>query len=398
LPGEGRGERRKDRFVKRSDDRILLTHQGTLPRNQDLREMIVAKEEGKPFDAQALPERLRQAVQEVVDKQVEIGIDLINDGEQSKSGFQYYARVRLSGHEEREYPLGEGPPPRNTSARDRVQYPGFFSRGGSSAYSRRRSFVTGALEYIGQNEVQRDIANLKAAIEGENVAAGVLMCVSPGTIEHWMHNEYYSNDEAFLFALADAMHEEYKSIADAGLVVHIDDPDLADGWQIYPAMSVSEYHKYAELRVEALNHALRGIPSENVILHVCWGSFHNPHTNDLPLSDLIDLFFKVNSQGVSIEAANPRHEWEWAVFEDVKLPDGKILIPGVIGHASDIVEHPELVAQRLIRYATLVGRENVIAGTDCGIGSRVGHAEIAWAKLSAMSEGARIASKKLWSK
>jgi 5-methyltetrahydropteroyltriglutamate--homocysteine methyltransferase len=179
--------------------------------------------------------------------------------------------------------------------------------------------------------------------------------------------------------------------------VHIDDPDLADGWQVYPEMSVKDYQAYADVRIEALNRALTGIPPENVILHVCWGSFHNPHTNDLPLSDLIDLFFKVNSQGVSIEASNPRHEWEWSVFEDVKLPPNKVLIPGVVGHATDVVEHPMLVAQRLERYANLVGRENVIAGTDCGIGSRVGHAEVAWAKLSALAEGARIASKKLWS-
>jgi 5-methyltetrahydropteroyltriglutamate--homocysteine methyltransferase len=384
--------------VKRSDDRILVTHQGTLPRDPELREMIVAKEDGKPFDHDALPGRLKQAVQDVVKKQAEIGIDLVNDGEQSKSGFQYYARVRLSGHEEREYGPGEGPPPRNTSARDRLDYPGFFSRTGSGTYSRRRSFVTGPLKYIGHEEVQRDIDYLKAAIEGHNVAEGLLMCVAPGTIEHWMHNEYYSSEEEFLFALADAMNEEYRAIADAGLIVHIDDPDLADGWQIYPEMSVSEYRDYADLRVEALNRALKGIPPENVILHVCWGSFHNPHTNDLPLSDLIDLFFKVKSQGVSIEAANPRHEWEWSVFEDVKLPGDKILIPGVVGHGTDIVEHPELVAQRLIRYANLVGRENVIAGTDCGIGSRVGHAEVAWAKLSALAQGARLASKKLWSK
>jgi 5-methyltetrahydropteroyltriglutamate--homocysteine methyltransferase len=384
--------------VKRSENRILVTHQGTLPRSPELRKMIVAKEEGMPFDRGALSGRLKQAVQEVVKKQVETGIDLANDGEQSKSGFQYYARIRLAGHEEREYGPGEGPPYRNTSARDRFNYPGFFSRAGTGTYSRRRSFVTGPLKYIGHEEVQRDIDNLKTAIEGENVAEGVLMCVAPGTIEHWMHDEYYSSEEEFLMALADSMNEEYRAIADSGLIVHIDDPDLADGWQIYPDMSVSEYREYADLRVEALNRALRGIPPESVILHVCWGSFHTPHTSDLPLKDLIDLFFKVNSQGVSIEAANPRHEWEWSVFENVKLPEGKILIPGVVGHATDIVEHPELVAQRLIRYANLVGRENVIAGTDCGIGSRVGHAEVAWAKLAAVGDGARLASKKLWSK
>ena len=381
--------------MKRSEERILVTHQGTLPRAMDLRDMVVAKEEGKPYDETVLAERIASAVKDLVQEQVETGIDLVNDGEQSKSGFQYYARVRLAGHEERPS-TPDGSPPRNTSARDRRDYPGFFSRSGSATYSRRQSFVTSPLEYIGQAAVETDIQNLKAAIAGAPVSEGVLMAVAPGTIEHWLHNEYYPSQEDFLFAVADAMHEEYRAITDAGLVVHIDDPDLADGWQIYPEMSVAEYQKYAEVRVEALNRALAGIPPERVILHVCWGSFHNPHTNDLPLRDLIALFFKVNAQAVSIEASNPRHEWEWEVFENFPLPEGRILIPGVIGHVTDVVEHPRLVAQRLVRYATLVGRENVIAGTDCGIGSRVGHAEIAWAKLAALAEGARIASKELW--
>jgi len=381
--------------MKRSEERILVTHQGTLPRAADLRDMVVAKEEGRAYDEATLSERISGAVKDLVRQQVDTGIDLVNDGEQSKSGFQYYARVRLSGHEERPA-TPNGPPPRNTSARDRRDYPGFFSRGGGGAYSRRQSFVTSALKYIGQAAVETDIRNLKAAIADASVAEGVLMAVAQGTIEHWLHNEYYPSQEDFLFAVADAMHEEYKAITDAGLIVHIDDPDLADGWQIYPEMSVADYQKYAEVRVEALNRALSGIPADRVILHVCWGSFHNPHTNDLPLRDLIGLFFKVNAQGVSIEASNPRHEWEWEVFENVPLPEGRILIPGVIGHVTDVVEHPRLVAQRLVRYATLVGRENVIAGTDCGIGSRVGHAEIAWAKLAAMAEGARIASEELW--
>jgi 5-methyltetrahydropteroyltriglutamate--homocysteine methyltransferase len=382
--------------LKRSEQRILVTHQGTLPREQDLREMVVAKESGESHDEAALNARIKSAVNTLVDRQIQAGIDYVNDGEQSKSGFQYYARLRLSGHEVRQLAPGEGPPPLNTSARDRNQYKGFFARGGARPFSRSQSFVTGPLTYIGQEAVSQDIANLKAAIGGKDVSEGLLMCVAPGTIEHWMHNEYYNSQEDFLFALADAMNEEYKTIAEAGLIVHIDDPDLADGWQVWPEMIIPEYRKYAEVRVEALNRALKGIPSESVILHVCWGSFHNPHTNDLPLSDLIDLFFKVNSQGVSIEQANPMHEWEWEVFEKTKLPQGKILIPGVVGHNTDVVEHPRLVAQRLVRYANLVGRENVIAGTDCGIGSRVGHGEIAWAKLDALGEGARIASKELW--
>jgi 5-methyltetrahydropteroyltriglutamate--homocysteine methyltransferase len=358
--------------------------------------MVVAREEGKPYDEAQLQARLTATVSDLVRHQVEMGIDFVNDGEQSKSSFQYYARSRLSGHSDQPSNPANAPAPLITNARDQQRFPGFFNRNSSPAIRRRQSFVTQPLKYIGQEAVERDIANLKAAMAGVNVSGGVLMAVAPGTIEHWLHNDYYKSHEEFLFAVAEALHEEYKAITDAGLIVHLDDPDLADGWQIYPDMTVDEYRKYATLRVEAWNHALKGIPEEQVILHVCWGSGHHPHVSDLPLSTLIDLFFRVNAQGISIEAANPRHEWEWTVFEDVKLPEGKVLIPGVIGHASDIVEHPELVAQRLVRYAKLVGRENVIAGTDCGIGSRVGHAEVAWAKLAAMSEGARIASKKLW--
>jgi 5-methyltetrahydropteroyltriglutamate--homocysteine methyltransferase len=381
--------------MKRSTDRILVTHQGTLPRAAALKDKVTAREAGSHDDSVAA--EIARAVRDVVRKQVEIGIDLVNDGEQAKSGFQYYARSRLSGHEERTSAPGEGPPFRDGAARDRLQFPGFFSEHRGS-FSRRRSFVTGPLKYVGHAAIQADIANLKAALAATPAAEGVLMAVAPGTIEHWMHDEYYGSDEKFLFALADAMHEEYKAITDAGLVLHLDDPDLADGWQIYPGMTLAQYRAYAELRVEAINRALKGIPPDRVILHVCWGSYHNPHTNDLPLADLVDLFFRVNAQGVSIEASNPRHEHEWTVFEKWKLPPGRVLIPGVVGHVTDMVEHPELVAQRLARYAKLVGRDNVIAGTDCGLGSRVGHGEVAWAKLNALAEGARIASRQLWGK
>ena len=342
--------------------------------------------------------RIRSAVADVVKKQVDAGIDFINDGEQSKSSFQYYARSRLAGHQFEPSSPDRAQAPLVTNARDELRFPGFFERTGGIRRSRRQSYVTEPIKYIGQDAVQADIENLKAAMRGQDVAGGLIMSLAPGTIEHWLHNDYYKSQEEFLFAVADALHEEYRAIADAGLIVHLDDPDLADGWQIYPEMTVEEYRKYADLRVEALNHALKGIAPESVILHVCWGSGHHPHVSDLPLSSLVDLFFKVNAQGISIEQANPRHEWEWTVFEKAKLPDGKILIPGVVGHATDIVEHPELIAQRIVNYARLVGRENVIGGTDCGIGSRVGHPEVAWAKLAALAEGARIATKKLWAK
>jgi len=240
-----------------------------------------------------------------------------------------------------------------------------------------------------------DVANMQAALQNLDVE-GFLPAVAPGTIEHWLYNEHYSSDEDLLFAVADAMHEEYKAITDAGLNLQIDDPDLPDGWQMFPEMSVADYQRYAEVRVEAINRALRGIPKEQVRLHICWGSGLGPHKNDIDLADIIDVVLKVNAQVYSIEAANPRHQHEWRVWQSVKLPAGKSLMPGVIGHATDIVEHPRLIADRLVQYAGLLGRENVIAGTDCGVGSRVWNGEIAWAKFSAMAEGARLASRELW--
>jgi 5-methyltetrahydropteroyltriglutamate--homocysteine methyltransferase len=244
--------------------------------------------------------------------------------------------------------------------------------------------------------LKRDLDNFKAAVSGVKVAETYLPANTPGTIEHWMANEYYKSDEEFVFAIADVMHEEYKAIVDAGFQLQIDDPDLPDGWNCLPKVSVDEYRKYATMRVEALNHALRGIPKEKVRLHVCWGSFHGPHHDDIPLKDIADIIFSVNAGSYSIEASNPCHEHEWRVFETVKLPQGATLVPGVIGHYSDFIEHPDLIAERLVRYAKLVGRENVIAGTDCGIGTRVGHPSICWAKFEAMVEGAKRATKVLW--
>ena len=381
--------------MRQSQGRIPVTHQGTLPRDERLTEMIAAREEGRPAP-QDLDRRIRSAVEDRVERQLELGFDLVNDGEQSKSGFSYYVRCRLSGCEERSVDPGSGPPPRDTAARDRLQFPGFFAAQRPGPFRRRQFFVTGPIRYVGQEIVQADIRNLTAALASRGAAAeGVLMAVAPGTVEHWMHNEHYPDEESFLYALADALHEEYRAITDAGLVVQIDDPDLADGWQVHPEMTVDEYRRYAGVRVDALNHALRDVPSEQVILHVCWGSFHTPHVNDLPLSDLLDLMLRVRARGLSIEQSNPRHDHEWQVFEEVGLPEDRILIPGVVGHVTDLVEHPELIAQRLVRYARAVGPERVMAGTDCGIGSRVSHPEVAWAKLAALSEGARLASDRL---
>ncbi len=278
--------------------------------------------------------------------------------------------------------------------RDEAEFPEYFAARGTFAI--REAACAGPIKYIGQSAVQADVSNLRTALEGAKVEEAFLPAVAPGTIEHWLKNEYYSNDDAYLSAIADAMHEEYRAIADGGMILQIDDPDLADAWQIHPEMDVPAYRKFAALRVEALNHALRGIPPERVRLHMCWGSYHGPHKYDIALRDILDLILAVNAECYSIEASNPRHEHEWQVWEDHKLPDGKSLMPGVVGHASDFIEHPELIAERLVRYARLVGRENVIAGTDCGLGTRVGHPKIAWAKFIAMAEGARLATARLW--
>jgi 5-methyltetrahydropteroyltriglutamate--homocysteine methyltransferase len=252
------------------------------------------------------------------------------------------------------------------------------------------------LKYAGQEALRADLENFKAALKGVEVSEAFLPANTPGTIEHWLRNDYYPDQEAFVYGIAEAMRVEYRAIVEAGFLLQIDDPDLPDGWQMYPQMSVAEYRRYATLRVEALNHALRGIPAEKVRLHVCWGSFHGPHQSDIPLKDIIDIIFRVRAGAYSIEASNPRHEHEWRVFEDVRLPEGAMLVPGVVGHCTDFVEHPALVAERLVRYAKLVGRENVMGGTDCGLGPRVGHARIAWAKLEALAEGARLATRQLW--
>jgi 5-methyltetrahydropteroyltriglutamate--homocysteine methyltransferase len=393
--------------VKRSTSRILTSHAGSLHRPDDLRATMAARRDGDPFD-DALEARVRDAIQEVVRLQAENGIDIINDGEYTKRSWQTYSRGRLSGLEQRPLREGEDPSYGSITARESRVFPEFFAAGLAGfgrrqpqpaaplAATREGVFCVGPLNYVGQQEYTRDIAFIKAATKGVRVEELVLTALAPGTIEHWMRNQYYDRQEDMLFAIADAMHEEYKAITDAGIVLQLDDPDLPDGYHVHPEMSVQDYRKFADLRVEAINRAVRGIPEEMVRLHICWGSTHHPHTQDIALRDIIDLVFKVKAQCYSIEAANPQHEHEWQVFEDVKLPDGKILMPGVVGHcAPEFVEHPELVAQRLERYARLVGKENVIAGTDCGL-QRVAHASIQWAKFRAMAEGAAMASRRLW--
>jgi 5-methyltetrahydropteroyltriglutamate--homocysteine methyltransferase len=391
--------------MKRSSDRILTSHAGSLHRPDDLRETMQRRADGDPFD-EALARRVKEAEFEVVRLQHENGVDIVNDGEYTKRSWQTYARGRLSGLEFR--PLGPGDDPAygSITARESKVFPEFFARGlggfgqqrpaGTPPPAPQGVFCVGPLTYTGQEEYKRDIAWIKEAASGVGVTELFLSALAPATIEHWMRNQYYKSQDEMLFAIADAMHEEYKAITDAGIILQLDDPDLPDGYHVHPEMSVAEYRKWAEVRVEAINHAVRDCPEELVRLHICWGSSHHPHTQDIPLRDIIDIVYKVKAQCYSIEAANPQHEHEWEVFAEHRLPDGKIIMPGVLGHcAREFVEHPELVSQRLVRYANVVGRENVIGGTDCGL-SRVAHSSIQWAKFRAMRDGAAMATRKLW--
>jgi 5-methyltetrahydropteroyltriglutamate--homocysteine methyltransferase len=395
-----------------STDRIQVSHAGALPRPPDLARLFAAGPSGEGSFREALP----SAVAEVVNQQVAAGVDIVSDGEVSKRGlFIGYVRDRMKGFEARSYPAGTYEAPNaGVTGRDRRDFPGFFAAGlggfrfGPAAAARAAEpepvtayFCTGPLRYTGAASAAADIERLTAAVRdararGHDDVQAFLPAITPGTVEHWLRNEFYPDEESFLFAIADVLHEEYQAITGAGLILQVDDPDLPDGWQMFPDMSVPEYRRYAALRIEALNHALRGVPEEQVRLHICWGSHHGPHRDDIPLRDLVDLVLTVRAGCYSVEAANPRHEHEWAVWEEVRLPAGKSLMPGVVGHATDIIEHPELVAQRLIRFARLVGRENVIAGTDCGLGGRVGHPEIVWAKLADLAAGARLATAQLW--
>jgi 5-methyltetrahydropteroyltriglutamate--homocysteine methyltransferase len=378
-----------------SSERILTTHAGSLPRPADLRELVAARTLDEAYDDAPLRERLKSAVAETVRRQVETGLDCVNDGELSKTNFTDYVRWRTAGYVTRP---SAGPRRLSITARDETKFADYFAvnprarPGGPPTVP----VCVEKLRYTGEADVAADIANLKAALGGVDIAEAFLSANTPGTIEHWLLNEYYKTDEEFVFAIADVMREEYRAIVDAGFLLQIDDPDLPDGWNCLPQITLPEYRKYASLRVDALNHALAGIPKEKVRLHVCWGSHHGPHHDDIPLKDIIDLIFRVRAGSFSIEASNPCHEHEWRVFEEVKLPEGATLIPGVVGHCTDFIEHPDLVAERLVRYARLVGRENVLAGTDCGLGTRVGHPSICWAKFEALAEGARRATKMLW--
>ncbi|HUY18667.1 MAG TPA: cobalamin-independent methionine synthase II family protein [Candidatus Binataceae bacterium] len=401
--------------MKRSTNRILTTHAGSLPRPKDLIELYHSEDAGKLKDRKPLSSRCTSAVAEVLAQQKQAGVDIPDDGEFGKSTGQTtdyapwltYIYPRLKGftggvsmseamhfkaggitfgsfHERRDF----------GKFREFYQDPQAIGFGGSIT-ARKIPACTEPISYAGQEALQADISNLKAAMAAAGVAEAFMCSASPGVIER-SQNRYYQREEDFLSAIADAMHQEYKAIVEAGMILQIDDPGMPDTWDAaVPEPPLELYKKYARVRVEALNHALRGLPEERVRYHICWGSWHGPHTTDIALRDVVDLVLSVHAGAYSVEAGNVRHEHEWTVWQDVKLPPGKILIPGVVSHATNVVEHPELVAERIVRFANLVGRENVIAGTDCGLGGRL-HPSIAWAKLAMLAEGAALASKKLW--
>jgi 5-methyltetrahydropteroyltriglutamate--homocysteine methyltransferase len=382
--------------MRRSTERILTTHTGSLPRPPDVVELMRARQSGQPVDEEGLAERVTSAVGEVVRQQVEAGIDVVSDGEAGKPAFNTYVALRVAGFE------GENREPRPRAEAE--DFPGWASQTTQSptqAAMMRRGFCRAPLVYRGQEAVETDVRNFQRALTLHPAVEAFLPSASLGTIQYTMANQHYESDEAYLFALADAMREEYRAIADAGLIVQIDAPDHAmDRHVTFRQNTVEEFRRAQAIRVEALNHALEGIPEEQIRYHVCWGNYEGPHTHDVPLKDIVDLILQVRAGAYSVEASNPRHAHEWRVWEEVKLPPGKILIPGVIDSTTNFVEHPEVVAQRIEQYARIVGRENVIAGTDCGFGTAAGrdrvHPEVVWAKLQALAQGARIASKRLW--
>jgi 5-methyltetrahydropteroyltriglutamate--homocysteine methyltransferase len=380
--------------MRRSTARFLTTHTGSLPRPDDLIRMMFAKEEGVPVDAAALAARVRSAVAEVVGKQAQAGIDIVDDGELSKPSYATYIKDRLDGFGGTSQPL---------QYQDLVDFPGMARRvfGDPGRARRKTPACTGPISVRDARAASADAENLKLALGSVKVQEAFLTAASPGVVGLFFRNEHYPSHEAYLFAIAEAMKHEYEVVAKAGFVLQVDCPDLAMGRHIqYAALSVDEFKKQARLHIEALNHALANVPPEQARVHLCWGNYEGPHHYDVPLADIIDVVFTARPQGISFEAANPRHGHEWKLFERVKLPAGKVIIPGVIDSTTNFIEHPELVAERIGRYARLVGRENVIAGTDCGFGTWVGQAavdpEIVWAKLASLAAGARLASREFW--
>jgi 5-methyltetrahydropteroyltriglutamate--homocysteine methyltransferase len=378
--------------MKRSTDRILTTHTGSLPRPWDLTTMLEALDGGTPPNAAAFDARVHQATSEVVKKQIDADVDIVNDGEQGKVGYSTYVRHRLTGFG------GE------SAVAPRADWSDFPE---AAARSERPSGISrpaciGPIEWRDRGAIQKDITNFRSALVGVAPAEAFMTAASPGVIAHFLRNEHYPSREAYLARLVDVMKEEYDAIHKAGFILQVDCPDLAMSRHLaFATVSNAEFVKIATANIEALNHALRDIPPDRMRLHLCWGNYEGPHHRDIPMREILPVVLRARPQGLSFEGANPRHEHEWAVFKEIKLPDDKVIIPGVLDSTTNFIEHPELVAQRLVRYAEVVGRERVIAGTDCGFATfarskPIVEPEIAWAKFKAMSEGARLASSQLW--
>lgn len=395
--------------MKRSTERILTTHVGSLARADSLIPLLQAREHGQPYDREELARLVREAVTDVVRKQVEAGIDIVTDGEQGKSSFYGYIVERFSGFERKPAAPGKERNPR-TAGREYLAFPDYYAwseriaepfggRGGSRAHG--IDTCTGPVSYKGHEAVQADINNLKAALKGQPHEDVFMPAIASSYVASSFSNEYYRTHEEYEQAVSDAIREEYKAIVGAGFILQIDDPRLVSYYMMNPDLSVEDCRKWAAKRVEAINYSIRDIPPEKVRFHTCYSIDVGPRIHELALKDIVDIMLKINAGAYSFEAANPRHEHEYHVFERVKLPDGKILIPGVISHTTNLVEHPELVAERIVRFAQIVGRENVIAGADCGFAASAlrfndTHPSVAWLKFAALAEGARLATRELW--
>jgi 5-methyltetrahydropteroyltriglutamate--homocysteine methyltransferase len=377
--------------MKRSTDGILTTHTGSLPRPPDLQKMLLAKDNGVPVEPRSFAETARKAVAEVVQRQAQIGITVPSDGEQSKISYATYIRERLSG-----FGTDEVTPFQSAEARD---FPEYAAQ--RQVVTLRRPTCVGPIEWKDFAQVEADVENLRAACRGVETADVFMTAASPGVAALFLQNRYYSSSDEYLQALADALKREYKAVADAGFILQLDCPDLAMGYNSqFLDLSLEEFRKVVARHIELVDYATAEIPAEQLRLHMCWGNGAGPHHHDVPLAGIIDLVLKARPRAFSFVAANPRHEHEWRVWQDVKLPDEKVIIPGVIDSTTNIIEHPDLVAERIVRFAGVVGRENVIAGSDCGFGTSaswaVVHPEIAWAKLRSLAEGAQIATRQLW--
>ena len=387
--------------MKRSTDRILTTHVGSLIRPQALQDILRAKQAGQPYDQAAYETCLKQSIDDVVSHQAEIGVDVVSDGEFGKAiSWNQYVVERLSGFELRAIPAGYRP---GVPGADRTRFKEFYAELDVREPMANAKMVAcvGPVKYVGQDILRRDIDNFKAALRGAKVEEAFMPVVAPSSVLPDRKDEYYKGEEEWLDAVTAAMRTEYQTIVDAGFILQIDDARAATAYdRMVPPGTFEEYRRWLAKFVESLNCALEGIPEDRVRYHVCWGSWPGPHVSDVALKDIVDLILKVRAGAYVIESANPRHEHEWQVWKNVKLPDGKVLIPGVISHATNVVEHPELIAERITRFANLLGRENVLAGTDCGFAQgtfyRRVHPTVMWAKFEALVEGARLASKQLW--